>query len=82
MKQVFMCEYCGTMNDENSIREHEETCIYNPKNKGCPTCKYCHIYDSGIFFLCVKDDIFGKVPTNIGSCEYYTQGKPVRIIGA
>lgn len=26
MKQVFMCEYCGTMSDENSIREHEETC--------------------------------------------------------
>ena len=81
MKQVFMCEYCGTMNDENSIREHEEICVYNPKNKDCHTCKYCHIYDHSHLFYCVKDDDLGKIPTNIGDCEYYTQGIPLRIIG-
>lgn len=44
MQQVFMCDYCPNykrevLTEEEAI-EHEKTCVWNPQNKSCWTCKY------------------------------------------
>ena len=40
MKQVYKCEYCSFMGSGEEVSNHEENCVYNPKNKSCSTFVY------------------------------------------
>lgn len=46
MKKIvyYKCSYCWEKGDEPIITNHEDECIYNPKNK---TCKSCENYYTG-----------------------------------
>ncbi len=40
MKQVYVCDFCPTFGESVSImEEHENSCSFNPVNKGCYSCK-------------------------------------------
>jgi hypothetical protein len=37
---AYQCDFCSTKAyRESTVKRHESACVYNPKNKACPTCK-------------------------------------------
>lgn len=38
-EKIWKCKYCNTLFDtENEIKNHLEICLYNKRNRACPTC--------------------------------------------
>jgi hypothetical protein len=38
MKQVFKCDYCNFIGDEEQVKTHEPVCMDNYDRKSCYTC--------------------------------------------
>lgn len=83
MKVAYICDYCGDIFPENVIRQHEENCDYNPKNKTCFTCRHC-ITDYGLNIKCgVKNQISVSILNQdilTRNCDEYNEGYPTKII--
>lgn len=88
MKQVFMCEYCGTMGDRDSICEHEKICNYKPENRSCQTCKHCRKESYALSFgnhtyhpiTCTLDDQSYDESTPATNCPSWEPGEPIVIV--
>lgn len=53
MEQLYRCEYCKDYTgSEKEVAEHEDNCKYNPKYKGCLSCKYALVAQRAV--LCTK----------------------------
>jgi hypothetical protein len=52
MRKLWCCDFCNHTEIKNiTMIEHEKNCKFNPKLKGCPSCKNDNILDSN----CDKD---------------------------
>lgn len=40
MKIIYRCDYCNTIGTEDEIQAHEASCLHNPDNRCCLSCKY------------------------------------------
>ena len=40
MKIIYKCDYCNTIGTEDEIQAHEASCLHNPDNRCCLSCKY------------------------------------------
>ena len=91
MKQAYKCEYCHFMGSGEEVSNHEEDCVYNPKNKSCATCVYG--IDNGFSiqvgtnsthsYSCTYNDSTNAISVrycNGCACEHYKQGQYQRII--
>ena len=53
MKKVWKCDFCTDTNvDKEKVKEHEDSCVFNPKNKSCHTCEFFEVRMSE---YCAKD---------------------------
>jgi hypothetical protein len=43
--------------------DHERECVFNPKNKGCPTCAHTFdcVKDPGLFIDCPRHDLTRRI---------------------
>jgi len=37
---AWICDFCKRVGTKNEIKDHEDCCVFNLKNKTCYTCKY------------------------------------------
>lgn len=90
-KLVYACDHCGQFFAEDKIFEHQDECVYNPKNKKCASCKFCRTIQTfdGVYLINSQSECFLKQfyeqPDTIScngdivnidhSCEYWTGRK-------
>lgn len=90
MKPIYRCDFCGILDTEDKMREHEAVCNYNSLNKTCYTCKhyYCKDYgwqkcetcNAGLFNNSTMTKVM-EMDLNIPhkQCEKYEYGAPTII---
>ncbi len=90
MKPIYRCDFCGILDTEDKMREHEAVCNYNPLNKTCYTCKHyyrkgngwqkCEMCNAGVFNNSPLTKI-SEMDLNIPhkQCEKYEYGAPTII---
>lgn len=82
MKLAYMCDYCGSIFPEDEIKDHEDNCYHNPKNKTCFTCEHCLTDYSSNIKCRAKDQVsvslmqYDLITTN---CELHKEGNPTEI---
>ena len=93
MKALYRCDFCEKTGTVEEIQEHEEKCLYNPKNKSCATCTYGRIRGAYLTvaglttpnFTCTYNkntNSLSIIPVSGEPCEHYTQGncQKVRLV--
>ena len=83
MREVRMCDYCTFASAIDVVRQHEDMCNFNPKNKTCLTCRHYtnkinDKYENNMF-VCNKTG--KKLCNNNGQqivqlCDDYEEGTP------
>lgn len=84
MREVRMCDFCNFASAIDVVKEHEENCNFNPKNKTCLTCKYYNNKNSNglyelVSFNCAKTNKLlceGVRRQIVQLCDNYEQGVP------
>ena len=52
-KIEYKCDFCDCIDHSKiDIQEHENACVYNPKNKACETCGWISRYINGCGCKC------------------------------